>query len=126
MFGKKLDTRQKILSLKEILQRAGDARVMWVRGCFDPLLAAHARRIAELRTPGASVAVLLCDPPNPLLAARARAELVAGLAAVDYVAVDGVAPEGAAVIDLNDPPLRESFMEHVRKRHSSAHNGVKA
>ena len=77
MFGKKLDTRQKILSLREILQRAGDARVMWVRGFFDPLLAAHASRIAELRTPGASVAVLLCDPPSPLLAARARAELVA-------------------------------------------------
>lgn len=56
---------------------------------FDPMLAAGARRLRELRA-GADLLVVLVDSPqNPLLPAAARAGLAAGLQAVDYVVVRG-------------------------------------
>ncbi len=88
---------------------------MWVRGDFDPLLAAHARRVAECRRDGAELAVMIGEPERPLLAARARAELVAALRAVDYVCLGTEAPEEAIRID--EEPVRSEFLERVRARH---------
>jgi hypothetical protein len=45
-----------------------------------------------------------------LLSQRARAELVAALAAVGYVVLGGDAPSG-------DASITERFIEHVLKRH---------
>jgi hypothetical protein len=110
-----LDTRNKIVTLDEVLLRAGGG-MQWVRGSFDPLLAADARRIAGWKRPGAPLAVVLVDPPEPLLPAHARAELVAGLSDVDYVVLGGRAPKDEEVLDLDASSGREDFMRRVRAR----------
>ena len=86
-----------------------------VRGHFDPLLAEHARILADAAVPGKLLAVIVTNPPHPLLVARARAELVAGLAIVDYVAIaDG---EGDSAGDFPDVDITRRFMEQVRLKH---------
>ena len=67
-----------------------------VSGYFDPLLASHARRLAGLKR-GAKLMVADRDPPQPILPARARAELVASLRVVDYVVEAGATASGADV-----------------------------
>ncbi|MGH9665507.1 MAG: hypothetical protein ACRD9L_13870 [Bryobacteraceae bacterium] len=92
-----MDTRTKILTVgqaNEILRRNG-RRMAVVSGYFDPLLAERAERLEEIRRGSGALLVLVAQPRQPILPARARAELVAGLAAVDYV----VAPEGAETLD---------------------------
>ena len=61
-------------------------------GYFDPVLAAHARRLKDAREDAAALAVIVADPPRPILPARARAELVAALDVVDYVVLPGDEP----------------------------------
>lgn len=94
-----------------------------VTGFFDPLLAVHARRLAGIATPGRVVFVLIADPPRPLLAAQARAELVAALAMVDYV-IDS-APADCFAVLAPDAVFREEtldergsaeFIKHVQSR----------
>lgn len=82
----------------------------WVTGHFDPLLAEHVRRLAQSRKPGQLLVVQVTNPPHPLLAQRARAELVAALAMVDYV----VLGEGDAGSDAD---ISERFVGHVLDRH---------
>jgi bifunctional ADP-heptose synthase (sugar kinase/adenylyltransferase) len=55
--------------------------------------------------------VEVTDPPQPLLAQRARAELVAALAIVDYVVL-GDEDAGA------DADISERFIERVLQRHA--------
>jgi bifunctional ADP-heptose synthase (sugar kinase/adenylyltransferase) len=77
-----------------MLRRNG-RRVVVVSGYFDPLLAEHAERLEEIRRGSDALLVLVRQPPQPILPPRARAELVAGLSAVDYV----VAPEDGETLD---------------------------
>jgi glycerol-3-phosphate cytidylyltransferase-like family protein len=76
-----LDTRAKIAQT----QAARTIRTIVVSGYFDPLTAAHARRLAELRSRANRLVAVILDPPEPILPARSRAELVAALACVDQV-----------------------------------------
>ncbi len=76
------DTRSKIVTPESLIH---SQPIVLVTGFFDPLLAGHARRLAALRRDGYRLAVLLSDPPDPVLPLRARAELVAALGAVDFV-----------------------------------------
>lgn len=64
-----------------------------VTGCFDPLLAGHARRLGEIARSEGALFVAVLDPVQPILPARARAELVAALGVVDYVVLAGEAPD---------------------------------
>ena len=82
----------------------------WVSGHFDPLLAEHVDRIEESREPGRPLVVEVTNPEHPLLAQRARAELVAALAMVDFV----VLGEGRAAMDAD---MSGRFIEHVLERH---------
>ena len=70
-----------------MIDRTGKLTV--IIGYFDPMTAAHARRIIELRRElrrnTGRIAVIVTDPPDPILPQRARAELVAALRTVDYV-----------------------------------------
>lgn len=91
-----MDTRTKILDAAAAAAAASEARragktVKLVTGTFDPLLAAHARRLREVAGEGAVLFAAISEPANPLLSARARAELVAALGVVDYVVL-GDAP----------------------------------
>ncbi len=81
-----MDTRAKILAAEslEAVRRAA-RRLKVVTGYFDPLLASHARRLAALRSPDETLLVVVRDLERPLLPLAARAELVAALAAVDWV-----------------------------------------
>ncbi len=128
-----MDTREKILSWPEALRRLernlGEASVRVVTGHFDPVLAVHARALEEIAASDGRPGVIITDPPDPLLAAEARAVLVAALAAVEWVAL---APESGLEELLDRIPrnrlvraetehlaIREEFMRRVRARHSA-------
>jgi bifunctional ADP-heptose synthase (sugar kinase/adenylyltransferase) len=106
-----LDTRKKIIPLHELEERLQASAAHWVSGHFDPLLAEHVRRLAEKREPGRMLVVEVTNPSQPLLAQRARAELVAALSMVDYVVL-------GAGRDASDTDITERFIEHVLQRHA--------
>jgi|HubBroStandDraft_1064217.scaffolds.fasta_scaffold732249_2 hypothetical protein len=115
-----MDTRSKILSSSEAAQLA--LRVTVVSGYFDPALAWHASRLQELKAKlkgDSPLLALIATPPDPILSARARAELVAGLKVVDHVceAADGIAPH-FRLEDEERCKIRE-LIDRVHSRHIS-------
>jgi glycerol-3-phosphate cytidylyltransferase-like family protein len=128
-----LETRIKIVPASEgaaRLRAASGEDWVLVTGYFDPVLAEHAERLAALATEGKRLAVLILDPPEPLLDTRSRAELVAALRTVDLVILP---PEtgveawldrlpGGAVIREEDADLarRASLVAHVHARRAQA------
>jgi len=123
-----VDTRAKIVSAEAAAGlarecRASGRRITLVWGHFDPLLAAHARRLGELASPGAVLIAAVSEPARPILPARARAELVAALAAVDYVvlpgdgALDGLEADAICREEAADELRTGDLMRHVQSRH---------
>jgi len=123
-----LDTRKKILTLDEaveVIDRSGKLTV--IVGHFDPVTAAHAHRISGLLGNTDRLAVVVTDPPEPVLPQRARAELMAALQAVDYVvaAMHNTSAEIIArlqpdeVIQEEGADLRrtQELIAHVHRRH---------
>jgi hypothetical protein len=120
-----VDTRSKILPWKEalhLLHPSSDVQV--VTGYFDPLLAAHAGRLRELSAGGSKLLVIVTHPPNPLLPACARAELLAALSVVDLVTVAPpdarlLFPEGLRLIreEARDTARTRELVRHVHRRH---------
>lgn len=110
-----MDTRAKIVERDEIAGRLHNREACWVCGYFDPLLAEHVERIAREREPGLAMVVEVIDPPAPLLEQRARAELVAALATVDFVVLGE--SERAMGADISDADIRDRFLNHVIRRH---------
>jgi D-glycero-beta-D-manno-heptose 1-phosphate adenylyltransferase len=96
-----MDTREKILSrdgLHEVLEEHRRARrkIVLANGIFDLLHAGHVRYLQAARAEGDllvagvnsdSSAKQLKGEGRPILTERARASLVAALAAVDYVVI---------------------------------------
>ena len=134
MVRKPVDTRTKILAWPEAEsmlreQRRNGSPLKVVTGYFDPLLAGHARRLKEVAGAGSSVVVLLATPANPLLPARARAELVAALEAVRYVVLppdDGVEVTLRALRthevvreESSDARRTQELIRHVHEHHTS-------
>ncbi len=120
-----MDSREKIVSGRECRSRlaalkAAKSGLRLVSGYFDPLLAWHAERIEEARGEAGALAVTILEPPDPILPARARAELVAALRAVDLVLI----PQAEALefpsirLDEADLAVRGRFIERVRERQS--------
>jgi hypothetical protein len=109
-----LDTRTKIITAEDAPKRLGGKPTRWVSGHFDPLLAEHVRRLGEYSTQDRTLVVEITNPKRPLLAQRARAELVAALGMVDYVVLRDVGPEAPA---LGDADITEHFIQHVLRRH---------
>jgi phosphopantetheine adenylyltransferase len=111
-----LDTRRKIVEALD-----GTAGEIVVSGYFDPLLAAHARRLEQLAEQFGPLVVAVLDPDNPLLPLRARAELVAALRCVKTV-IAGSVPQHRRVIRLEeeDQERRKDLIRHVRRRHAEA------
>jgi bifunctional ADP-heptose synthase (sugar kinase/adenylyltransferase) len=109
-----MDTRGKIVTKVDAARRAAEGATV-VSGYFDPLLASHARRLTELKG-GAKLIVAIEDPPRPILPARARAELVAGLRAVDFVveSLDGLRVD--VRLEQEDEQRFEELIAHVRSR----------
>lgn len=118
-----MDTREKILSGAEAAARveqwrAAGAEVQIAGGWFDPLLAASAGSLAAWKRPGARLLVLLADPPDAILAPRARAEMVAALRAVDAVtpAAEAHALQAGRDFGPDHELLRAGFVGHVLQR----------
>lgn len=96
-----MDTREKILSrdgLCEVLeeQRRAGKKIVFANGIFDLLHAGHVRYLQAARDEGDVLVVgvnsdsgakALKGEGRPILTERARAALVAALAAVDYVVI---------------------------------------
>lgn len=113
-----MDTRQKIISTAEAARLAASGAVV-VSGHFDPLLAPHASRLAELKRDGTPLMVAITSSPEPVLPVRARAELVAGLRVVDYVveSVQGLVPQ--IRLESEDAARLEHLIDHVRARQAA-------
>ncbi len=109
-----MDTRTKIIPGAEAERLSSNSRALWVRGSFDPLLSEHANTLRRLAKTGQVLIVWVSDPDRPLMPRRARAELVAGISAVDYVVMDAL-PSQAENID--EPRIRAEFIERVIVRH---------
>ncbi len=113
-----MDTRTKIVSAAEAVRIAASGAIV-VTGYFDPLLAAHAERLAGLKRGGLPLMAAIADPENPILPTRARAELVAGLAVVDYVveSANGLAPGLRKLrLEQEDEARLEDLIERVHAR----------
>ena len=96
-----MDTRTKILSREELKRRLdehrrGGRRIVLANGCFDVLHVGHIRYLEGARREGDVLVVAvnsdsseheLKGPGRPALPQQARAELVAAIAAVDYVTI---------------------------------------
>ena len=110
-----MDTRTKIVPAQEAARIAGQGAIV-VSGYFDPLLASHAERLAELKHHGSKLLVLIAAPGEPILPARARAELVAGLRVVDYVceSADGIAADWR--LESEDRQRLEELIQRVHAR----------
>jgi len=64
--------------------------------------------------PGRALVVEVVNPAHPLLPQKARAELVAALAMVDYVVLQEGQPKG---LPIEDQGVTRNFIEHVLTRH---------
>ena len=114
-----MDTRTKILDLAAA-RKIAEAGATVVSGYFDPLVSSHAKRLAELKVDGAKMLVVIATPENAILPARARAELVASLASVDYVteACDGLTPQ--VRLEQEHEVRFDALVEHVHARQRAA------
>ena len=114
-----MDTREKIVDATEAARIAASGATV-VSGYFDPLVASHAERLAELKPSGAKLLVLIATPENPILPAAARAQLVAGLRDVDYVVelTDGLTPQ--IRLEQEDAERFAALLAHVHARQKCA------
>jgi rfaE bifunctional protein nucleotidyltransferase chain/domain len=89
----KIVAREQLVAIGAQARRDG-RRVVFTNGCFDLLHVGHVRYLAAARDAGDLLLVGINDdasvrrskgPARPLVPAAARAEVVAALAAVDYV-----------------------------------------
>ena len=91
----KVVARDVAVAAAESARRAG-RRIVFTNGCFDLLHVGHVRYLAEARAAGDLLLVgvnsdasvrRLKGPARPLVPEAARAEILAALAAVDYVTI---------------------------------------
>jgi bifunctional ADP-heptose synthase (sugar kinase/adenylyltransferase) len=121
-----MDTRTKIVPAEEAARIINDSErsaaqgAIVVTGYFDPLLASHAERLRGLKREGVALIVAIAEPENPILPARARAELVAGLAAVDHVVETAEGFEADVRLEEEDSRRLEALIEHVHARQGAA------
>jgi hypothetical protein len=114
-----VDTREKILERADARAwLAAGAPATVVAGWFDPLLDEHCARLAELKPQGRRLLAVVLEREEAILPARARAELVAALGAVDAVVVGDPAPLESDYIDLDaeDAARSAAFSGFVTER----------
>ena len=107
-----MDTRRKIVDTAQAAAIL-DSDAIAVSGYFDPLLTAHAERLAELKGAHETLLVLIANPENPLLSTEARAELVASLRSVDHVAELTPGLSAQVRLEREDAKLFSKLLERV-------------
>jgi hypothetical protein len=125
-----MDTREKIIGLDAAVGiaddlRRGGERLKVVAGYFDVLTPDAVRRLRSLPDGSRLMAVVL-NPPNPLLPPRARAELAASLAMIDYVlllqdfsleqALEQIRPDVVMREEMAGAQRLQALIEHVHRR----------
>ena len=132
----KIVSREELQRLLEKHKRSGE-RIVFANGCFDTLHVGHARYLEAARREGdvlvvavnndASVSALKGEG-RPILPEYARAELVAGLRAVDYVVVFGE-PIVEALLEFLRPDVHakgtDYSAETVPERATAARLGIR-
>ena len=126
-----MDTRSKILNteaaravIAHAQSNGGSLRV--VTGTFDVLQASHVRDLEAVAgdTKLDLLLVVLTPPADPILDERARAEMVAALAMVDYVVTAAedllcALPSDAVIhLEAEDENRARQLIEHVHRRHT--------
>lgn len=112
-----LDTRTKIVPAGEAQARLAGRPL--VAAYFDPLVSTHTARLRELAAQHGPLAVCICNPPDPLLPAQARAELAAACRDVEWVVIgEEVLAQAGLIIDerLADLERRTALSRHVHSR----------
>lgn len=94
-----MNTRGKIVEPPAL--RGLDATL--VTAYFDPMLAWHAERFAEIRAGSRTLAACILPLTGELLPQRARAEMTAALRVIDYVLIS----------PGQDPDTTEAFIRSV-------------
>lgn len=112
-----MDTREKIIGLDRALELVASGATV-VRGYFDPLVAAAAARLEEYKSAGTPLLIVIATPADPILPARARAELVAGLRAVDYVTEADI--HAQICLEQEHTKCFERLVAHVHARQHAA------
>lgn len=114
-----MDTRTKIIDAAQAARVAqGGATI--VSGYFDPMIASHAERLTKLKREGTPLLVLVATPPEAILPALARAQLVAGLSVVDYVCEAPVGIDAQIHLEDEHAELLTQLIEHVHARQRAA------
>lgn len=106
-----MDTRRKILRDPSAWQPPPGAAA--AAGPFDPLLARHAEQLEALKGAAPALAVYVTEPPDPLLPAQARAELVAALHCADVVFVSVPPPPDAIDLTADHLEWREQLIRRI-------------
>jgi hypothetical protein len=122
-----VDTRTKIVGSDRVAQLAAEGAQV-VSGHFDPLVSSLAEQLAELKNagPGAPLVILIRSSNNPILPARARAELVAALAVVDYVCDAESSIEPAHQLDSSHEQRLKQLITHVHGRQKAGGKGTQS
>ena len=125
-----MDTRDKIIDATRAAEliaalRSHGSPLKVVTGYFDVLTAEHSRRLREVANGADFLFAVVLDPPEPMLGARARAELVAALGVVDYVVPGEAGAQALLSLFTAHEIVREEsadllrarrLMEHVQRR----------
>jgi len=114
-----MDTRGKIVNEAQARRIAASGATV-VRGYFDPMTAAHAVRLKELKREGSPLLVLIATPPKPILDPQARAQLVAGLAVVNHVGPSCPGLEPDVALEQEDEGRLQELVAHVHARQKAA------
>ena len=102
----------KLVKVLESLREAGK-RIVFTNGCFDILHVGHVRYLAAARSKGdvlvlglnSDVSVKFIKPENrPIVSQDQRAEVLAGLACVDYITIFDE-PDPLALIQTIKPDV---------------------
>lgn len=91
---KKLQDRQNIKKICDMLRR-DNRKIVFTNGCFDILHAGHVRYLNQAKKLGAVLIIGLnsdasvsgIKPGRPVNTEKNRAEVLAGLASVDYIVI---------------------------------------
>ena len=108
-----MDTRNKILTLEDFGRL--DQPLTVVATSTSVVRAGFVKELEALRSPGRALVVALLPAEPELLPVRARAEVMAGLRAVDYVVIATMEDLSGVDVISREPSDRERTADLIRR-----------